>query len=93
MHAAFLAFQNSFLLAEEGSLDEDILGAITAAVLPVKDLPGMRRYWTQRRGYFFPAFAEYIDDLLTDEQFSDFVSIYQDAAETKQLPDESTVTE
>ena len=87
-HAAFLAFQNSFLLAQEGSLDEDIFGAITAALLPTKDLPGMRRYWRQRRGYFFPEFAEYIDDLFTGEESSDAVDVYRDAAAAQQIPEE-----
>ena len=79
-HAAFLAFQNSYLLAREGSLDEEILGSITAALLPTKDLPGMRRYWRQRRGYFFPEFAQYIDDLFSGEETSDAVDVFRDAS-------------
>ena len=80
VHAAFLGFQNSFLLAQEGSLDTEILGSITAALLPTKDLPGMRRYWRQRRGYFYPGFAEYIDELFAGEASSDAVDVYRDAA-------------
>ena len=40
---AFLAFQNSYLLAEEGTIDAELREAITAAILGVKSLPGMRR--------------------------------------------------
>ena len=79
MHAAYMGFQNAFLLAQEGSLDEDILASITAALLPTKDLPGMRRYWRQRRGYFYPAFAEYIDTVFSGNESSDAVDIFRDA--------------
>ena len=44
-HGAFLPFQNSFFLAEEGTIDAELREAITAAILGVKDTPGMKRYW------------------------------------------------
>ena len=84
MHAAFLGFQNSVLLAKEGTLDDDILGSITAALLPVKDLPGMRRYWRQRRGYFYFEFADYIDKLLAGDASSDAVDVFRDASRAQQ---------
>ena len=34
------------------------------AVMLVKDLPGMGRYWRQRRGFLHRGFAEYVDGLL-----------------------------
>jgi hypothetical protein len=67
MHGAFLAFQNSFLLAEEGTIDAELREAITAAILGVKELPGMRRYWRQRRSYLHSGFADYVDQLLKQE--------------------------
>jgi len=67
MHGAFLAFQNSYLLAEEGTIDAELREAITAAVLGVKDTPGMRRYWRQRKSYLHSAFANYVDQLLEQE--------------------------
>ncbi|MDH5622113.1 MAG: hypothetical protein OEY74_08520, partial [Gammaproteobacteria bacterium] len=45
LHGAFLAFQNSYLLAEEGTIDNELREAITAAIVGVKSLPGMGRYW------------------------------------------------
>ena len=67
LHGAFLAFQNSYLLAEEGTIDTDLREAITAAIVGVKTLPGMERYWRQRRSYLHSGFAEYVDQLLLQE--------------------------
>jgi hypothetical protein len=64
MHAVLLGMQNSYLLSREGTLDEEFREAVTNAIVGVKDLPGMSRYWRQRRGFLHSEFAEYIDDLL-----------------------------
>jgi hypothetical protein len=66
-HGVFLAFQNSYLLAEEGTIDAELREAITAAVLGVKDTPGMRRYWRQRKSYLHSDFANYVDQLFEQE--------------------------
>ena len=63
-HAVMLGFQNSYLLSEEGTLDADYRDSITFALVAVKDLPGMARYWRQRRGFLHRGFAEYVDGLL-----------------------------
>jgi len=81
LHGAFLAFQNSFLLAEEGTIDAELREAITAAILGVKSLPGMARYWRQRRSYLHSGFANYVDQLLL--QKSDVtVDIYRPSKAT-----------
>jgi hypothetical protein len=64
MHAALLGMQNSFLLSREGTIDPEFREAITMAIVAVKDLPGMDRYWRQRREFFHSGFAEYVDGLL-----------------------------
>ena len=64
LHGAFLAFQNSYLLAEEGTIDVDLREALTSAILGVKDTPGFRRYWRQRKSFLHSAFADYVDQLL-----------------------------
>ena len=64
MHTAILGMQNSYLLAKEGTLDDEFREAVTTAIVGVKDLPGMDRYWRQRRGFFHVEFAEYVDGLL-----------------------------
>jgi len=67
LHGAFLAFQNAYLLAEEGAIDFELREAVTAAILGVKSLPGMGRYWRQRRSYLHSGFADYVDQLLLQE--------------------------
>ena len=66
-HAAMLGFQNSYLLSEEGTLDADYRDSITFALVAVKDLPGMGRYWRQRRGFLHRGFADYVDGLLLQD--------------------------
>ncbi len=67
MHGIFLALQNGFLLAEEGTIDIELREGLTSVVLGVKDTPGMRRYWRQRKSYLHSAFADYVDQLLKRE--------------------------
>ena len=76
IHGIFLAFQNSYLLAEEGTIDVELRDGLTRVVLGIKDTPGMRRYWRQRRGYLHSDFANYVDQLLTQEA-DDSVDIYR----------------
>ena len=64
MHAVLLGMQNSYLLSKEGTLDAEFREAVTTAIVAVKDLPGMGRFWRQRRGLFHAGFAEYVDTLL-----------------------------
>ena len=81
MHAVLLGMQNSYFLSQEGTLDAEFREAITTAIVAVKDLPGMSRYWRQRRDFFHTGFAEYIDGLLA-----------QDAIETLDMYKRSDVT-
>lgn len=76
LHGAFLAFQNSYLLAEEGTIDTELREAITAAIVGIKELPGMRRYWRQRRSYLHSGFVDYVDQLL-DQEIDVTVDIYR----------------
>lgn len=77
-HSVMLSFQNSYLLVEEGTLDADYRDAITFALVAVKDLPGMDRYWKQRKGFLHRGFAEYVDDLLLRDSV-DTLEIYKRA--------------
>lgn len=64
-HGVFLAFQNSYLMAEEGTVDPELVDGLTGAILAVKDTPGTRRYWQQRRTTLHPRFVAYVDDLMS----------------------------
>ncbi len=76
LHGAFLAFQNSYLLAEEGTIDTELREAITAAIVGIKQLPGMRRYWRQRKSYLHSGFAAYVDQLI-EQDIEVTVDIYR----------------
>jgi len=69
-HGAFLAFQNSYLIAAEGTIDDELVDALTGAIVLVKDLPGTKRYWRQRKSTFHSAFVSYVDELLVQETSS-----------------------
>lgn len=69
-HGAFLAFQNSYLIAAEGTIDDELVDALTGAIVLVKDLPGTRRYWRQRKSTFHSEFVKYVDGLLDQESNS-----------------------
>ena len=53
-HAFMLNVQSSYYLVEEGTLDLEIRNSLTAVIMGVKDLPGFRLYWKQRKAIFFP---------------------------------------
>ncbi len=84
LHGAFLAFQNSYLLAEEGTIDTELREAITAAIVGIKELPGMRRYWRQRRSYLHSGFVDYVDQLL-DQEIDVTVDIYRTTQDESDL--------
>ena len=63
-HALMLAFQNSYFLERERTIDAELREAMTVTFMGVKDLPGFRRYWRQRRSYFLKGFADYADGLV-----------------------------
>jgi len=67
MHSVMLGMQNSFLLSQEGTIDAEFREALTIAIVAVKDLPGMERFWRQRRQFFHSDFAEYVDDQLAQD--------------------------
>lgn len=87
LHGAFLAFQNSYLLAEEGTIDTELREAITAAIVGIKQLPGMRRYWRQRKSYLHSGFAAYVDQLI-EQDIEVTVDIYREP-QVESNPDEN----
>ncbi len=77
LHGLFLAFQNGFYLAREGTLDDRITQSITAAIVGVKDQPGFQLYWRQRKAIFFLEFQDYVETIMSsDHRVSE--GIYKD---------------
>jgi len=67
-HAVMLAFQNSFYLANEGTLDPGIRDTIVESVVVIKDTPGWHYFWENRRPLFLPEFQVFIDELMKDDR-------------------------
>jgi len=84
-HAMMLNFQNSFYLAEQGTLDHNIRNSLTAVISGVKDQPGFALYWRQRKSIFFPEFQEYIDALIASEQVNS-KGLYKDVVPEEASP-------
>jgi len=77
LHGLFLAFQNSYYLAIEGTLDDRITQSLTEVIVAVKDQPGFQLFWRQRKAIFFPEFQDYIDATMSsDRQVSE--GVYRD---------------
>jgi hypothetical protein len=64
MHAVFLGFQNNYLLAEEGTIDPQLRESVTMSINGVRQLPGMRRFWRQRKSYLHSGFVEWAEHIL-----------------------------
>ena len=77
MHGIFLGMQNSYLLVEEGTLDPRVSETITAAITGVKELPGFKEYWRQRKNLLYPGFVEYVERL-TSVPFTPPVDLYRE---------------
>lgn len=78
-HSAFLGFQRSFFLAQEGTLDVGLRDSIGTAVNAVSKLPGMALYWRQRKAFFQPEFVNWVEDMMLRDPMAD-MDAYRDAA-------------
>ena len=76
LHFAFLGFQRSFFLTQEGTLDVGLRDSILTAVHAVNQMPGTHFYWRQRKSYFQPEFVRWIEALLAREPLTD-MDVYQ----------------
>ena len=88
LHGAFLGFQNSYLLVEEGTLDVDILNSLYTTIANVRRLPGMKRYWKQRKSYLHSGFVEWVDRV-SDQDIETTMDLYKnpDGERTEEMPD------
>ena len=75
-HAAMMAFQNTYYLAKEGTLDVEMQSSITENLMTTKNQPGFALYWSQRRAFFMNDFRTYVDELAQDSVSSSASSIW-----------------
>ncbi len=64
-HGFFLAVQNSYLLVEEGTIDLELRNSLFNAIGGINQLPGLERYWRQRKNYWHADFAEWVELVLS----------------------------
>lgn len=62
MHSWFIGFQRSFFLSQEGTLDVSLRDSIGTAIIAVNHMPGVQRYWEQRRSFFQPEFVDWVEE-------------------------------
>jgi hypothetical protein len=67
LHGLFLAFQNSYYLAAEGTLDQDVNESLNAALRAVRNQPGFEEFWENRKSLFFKEYRDYVTSLLTSD--------------------------
>ncbi len=84
LHGAFLNFQNSFYLEAENTLDHTIRDSMTAVLAGVKNQPGFRRYWQQRRPIFYPEFQAYIDSIIASDMVNS-IGVYPEVDTTMSI--------
>ena len=65
-HGFFLGMQNSYLLAQEGTIDEELRNSLINAIGGIQNLPGMTRYWRQRKSYLHSGFVEWVERIAVD---------------------------
>ena len=80
-HTFILAFQNSYFLSKEGTLDVEIQASITENLHGVKQLPGFKLYWSQRRLLFMKEFRDYVDEILDSDASSSGAVLYRNSDE------------
>lgn len=89
IHGLFLSFQNSYYLAEEGTLDRHILKSLTASISAAKNQPGLLEFWANRKSLFFKEFRDYITSIfVSDSEVTE--GIYENLKEEEEekiIPD------
>jgi hypothetical protein len=71
MHSCFLGFQVSYFLAREGTLDVALRDSVATAMRATNHLPGPHFYWRQRKAFFQPEFARWVEGLLAGKTLAD----------------------
>jgi hypothetical protein len=70
IHSAMLAFQNSYYLVKEGTLDEEIHQSLIEIINGIKKSPGFIEFWKIRKSIFRKDFQEYVDEIISSEKIN-----------------------
>jgi hypothetical protein len=70
INGAMLGFQNTFLMAQQGTLDVETQQSITNTIIAGKDAPGWPVFWNERKSFFNPAFQALVEDLMRQKNES-----------------------
>jgi hypothetical protein len=81
VHTAYLAFQNSYYLSKEGTLDAEIQESLSQSIMAVKDQPGFRLYWAQRRSFLMKEFRNYVDERIDSDIIHEASEMYSGSGE------------
>lgn len=68
IHGAMLTFQNSYYLAQEGTLDEEIHQSLVEIINGVKNSPGFHVFWEARKSIFLTDFQEYVEQNIASDK-------------------------
>ena len=75
-HGFFLGMQNSYLLAQEGTIDEELRNSLEHSIDGTSNLPGMSRYWRQRKSYLHAGFVEWVEEI-SQKELEPTMDLYQ----------------
>lgn len=67
LHGLLLTFQNSYFLAQDGTLDIRIHESLNQVLIGVKDQPGFHVYWNTRKSIFFKEYQDYVEGILNSD--------------------------
>jgi hypothetical protein len=67
IHGLLLSFQNSYYLAAEGTLDQNVHESLSAALIAAKNQPGFLEFWENRKSLFFEEYRDYVTSILTSD--------------------------
>ena len=70
LHMIMLQYQNNYYLVQEGTLEKKVLDAITLTLTTIKGTPGFERYWSLRKGLFYPEYKQFIEQLMYNSEYS-----------------------
>jgi hypothetical protein len=64
IQGVFWLWQNAYYLAEEGTLDQELRDSIMNLILGLREIPGFKFFWEQRRNLFKLDFQRTVDEML-----------------------------